>query len=170
MRARVAIAAAALALVGCTEDVTYSYFEVDVSVDASIDDDTLKQVEYCGFKVKDTAGAVVGQTNLRCGRNSVPRQLGRVGWSTRRTTGQVVFSVEMQDFNHMALGRGDSAAVAVVPNKVTPAAVVVKAVAPVQTDGGVPDGGRKDAGTGDAATGDARADGSADGSSDGSTD
>lgn len=143
---------AALLLGGCTEEVTYSYFEVNVAVDrASVDMETLAKVAYCAMYVKDPAGSTIAMSNLPCQRGTVAFEYGKVGWSTKRTSGQVVFSVLMQDFNFITLAQGESGAITVVPNQTTPAALLVKSVAPAQPDGGVRDAGRDDAAT-DAAT------------------
>jgi hypothetical protein len=158
-------ALAALAVGACTNDVTYSYFEVGVSIDrASVDDDTRKQITYCAFLVKGPSPA---QTNLPCARGEVGYDLGKVGWSTKLTTGQVYFVVEMLDFNHVVLARGQSAIATVAPNQVTAASVVAYAVTPTPADGGASDAGAKDAAASDAGHADG---GPADGAADATTD
>jgi hypothetical protein len=127
MRARgtLLLALAALGATACGGEVTYSYFRVAVKVDeASVSFDCLRRFFACAANV---SGADHDSGDVKC-QNPASHDLGAFEFSSTARSGAVTFAVSAYDTNRKELARGESMPVGVVPNMVTRAEVVLKAV------------------------------------------
>jgi hypothetical protein len=119
---------ACLAAGGCEEDVTYSYFAVDVSIDRrTVDPDLLGAIRSCGVLVEHVGSERQDVHSLPCSR--VDRwELGKFEYSLAGTSGQVRFRVTASNLDRKVLAEGVVGPVGVVPNKLVEAAVTLVAV------------------------------------------
>jgi hypothetical protein len=128
MKARIlglfSLALLPLALVsstGCEEAVTYSYFSVDVKIDESADADFLRRVYSCAAIVM---GSRTDSGELRCAPGT--RNLGKFEYSTSAKSGNISFTVVVNDVTNVEIGTGTSPEVSVVAGQTVQTSVVVK--------------------------------------------
>ncbi len=133
------LTAAALSL-GCESPVTYSYFDVGVTLDPiTIDEDFLAKIHSCAVVV---AGARDDGSDLVCQAGRITHNLGHFSYSTSAKQGSLRFIVKLYGLmTGDLIAQGESADVSIVPNVISDVSVVVKAVS--KTDAGVttPDAG-----------------------------
>jgi hypothetical protein len=113
------VATALLAGAGCEENVTYSYFVMQVKVADSAPRSFLDRIAICGVTVVDSAGNVVDQDSMNCARCSVKtHNVGTFDWSTNRKGGNVKFIVTVNALANnpdKVLGRGMSDELGIAP-------------------------------------------------------
>lgn len=159
-----------LPLAACTEDVSYGYFNVSVSLDpVSIEDELRRQIAFCTLFVTQD-GANLDFVNISaCKVGQVPQDWGPgafIQYTSRRVGQRVGFRLELRrdDLNRTLVGVGEAGPLTVEAEKTLPVAIVARAATQqMGNDGGTPlnpppDGGsRADgaAGLGDAAVDDA---------------
>ena len=146
---------APLALAGCTKDITYSYFVIELRIDTtSVDEELLNRVAAASLEV---TGADLDNVDLgwRQGFEN-PNAIGTAEWSTSVESGEVKFVFTGYDFNRNAIIRGESPTL-MIRSDMTQSTVVTARPTRPQTDAGadasVGDGGTGDGGVVDAAGG-----------------
>ncbi len=133
---------------GCEKPITYTYFDVSVTIDRqTIDPDLLATVSSCAVSVEGSSEAAA---DLPCVRGFVKYDLGHFDYSTSARKGSLKFVVILKH-NQELVGRGESVELGIVPNVTVPATVLVKAYE--TTDGGTAPAATADVGTGDAGSG-----------------
>lgn len=106
---------------GCGgEDVTYSYFAVDVKIDASYS--FLERVSTC---VARAEGPQTHEEDLRCSKGTVPHNLGTFDYVTSATSGSVTFTVTLKDIGGRDIGQGKTGPVSIVAGGTQMASVTV---------------------------------------------
>jgi hypothetical protein len=115
---------------GCDRDVTYSYFDVGVTLDRTsadpIDDELLAVVEGCAAVAEN--GDRRETADLHCVRGSIPTDLGTFQYTTKQTTGTVTFSVTLKSYWGAIVARGESPPIGIVPGNKVMTSLVVKAL------------------------------------------
>ncbi len=133
---------ATLALAACETPVTYSYFDVAVSVDrTTVDEDTLAVISSCAVEVT-VNGEHADSADLPCVRGTVRYDLGHFDYSTSAKKGSLVFVVTAKH-NQTEVARGTSKTLGIVPNVTVPTSIVVKGLGlpgtgPAGADAAVP--------------------------------
>jgi hypothetical protein len=119
------LSGALLLSAGCSEDPSYSYFRVDVTLDhaATTYPPYFDRIIACGANVE---GSDIDFAPLSC-RPGGPdgTQLGTFEWSTTATKGTVRFVVTVKDLAGHEIGRGTSSDVNIVSNGTANASVTV---------------------------------------------
>ncbi len=129
---RLAPAALALGLLaaGCTEDVSYGYFLVNVTVSPTAPQEFQDRIAVCGVSVLDANGMVIDNDNMPCAKCTVTgHKIGLIDWSTNRKSGSVRFVVTVNDLANdpeRKLGVGMSDLLQVMPNGQTKGNVEIK--------------------------------------------
>jgi hypothetical protein len=164
---------------GCDKSVTYSYFNIKVTLDrTSIDDELVDLIDAC---------AAFAQTPLRqdtaplpCVRHRIPNELGVVPYTTSLTKGEITFSAIMNGYWGATLAQGELEPLGIAPGMTIERTMVMKAIpgaprmppGPINPVGGGPDAaadaGGSDARDGSSDTGADRADAALDGAEVGS--
>ncbi len=119
------LAAGALGLGGCGEDVTYSYYRVAVTFDKeTIPLELMNLINACGVVV---SGNRSDTGDLPCPRGSTRYELGTFEYSGAISSGAVNFTVLANDINLVPLARGESGNLQAMPNGTTTGSILVKA-------------------------------------------
>jgi len=161
-----------LAAAGCEKNSTYTYFNIDVTLDQrTISNDLLDTISACAALAAtpmrtDTA-------DLRCMRHKIQPHLGTFQYTTSLTSGAITFSVIMTSFDGTQVAQGQTAPIGIVPGGTTSGSIMVEAIpGAFGADGGAPDGAASDGATSDGAGSDgatsdgAQTDGALDGAAD----
>jgi hypothetical protein len=121
----------ALAGIGCEKSVTYSYYDIHVVLDRqSIDDDLLDIIQGCAVLVETPLRQ--DSADLRCVRHRVPNDLGVFQYTSNLSSGSLLFTVIMTDFDNKLVAQGDLGPIGVAPGSApTDETLVVKALAVV---------------------------------------
>lgn len=127
-RVRVSVAALAFTLAGCSGDVTYTYFNVAVTLDQEMvmDEELMELIAGCAA-LAETPERTDSAT-LRCVRGGLMMDLGTFQYTTTLTSGSIKFTVVMSGINNNPLARGESAPVGIAPGKTISASLVVKPI------------------------------------------
>ncbi|MDZ4694335.1 MAG: hypothetical protein SGI86_04245 [Deltaproteobacteria bacterium] len=114
---------------GCSEETTYSYFTIKMSLDPALEPEFLARVGACGLVV---TGSDEHQITVPClGENGkVVESLGAADFSTSEISGQLQFILNVYDFNRKLVALGTSARYGIVPNGQTAASVEAKKIKP----------------------------------------
>jgi hypothetical protein len=156
---------------GCDKSITYSYFNVRVTLDrTTIDDELVDLIDACAA-FADTP-LRQDQASLPCPRHRIPNDLGVFQYTTSLTRGEIKFSAIMNGYWGDTLAQGELEPLGIAPGMTTERTLVIKAIpgvprVPPGTITPVGDGGADAAPPGnDAGPGDAR-DGGIDAAADG---
>ncbi len=120
--------AATLLVVGasaCSEETTYSYFTIKMSLDPTIEPEFRARVGACGLLV---TGSDDHQITVPCiGNNGkLVESLGAADFSTNERSGQLQFVLNIYDINQILVAQGTSPRYGIVPNGQTAASVEAK--------------------------------------------
>jgi sirohydrochlorin ferrochelatase len=118
-----------LALAGCEEDVTYSYFAVTATIDrASVNQDLIDRAYGCAVTVTTPRGTDAADLDATCQRGRIGTNLGRIEYSSTVTSGSVTIKVQLKGLNDCVLAEGSSQPLTVMPNKLAEGQVTLTAV------------------------------------------
>ena len=112
---------------GCDKSVTYSYFNIKVTLDrTSIDDELVDLIDACAAfaqtpERQDTAP-------LPCVRHRIPNELGVFQYTTSLTKGEITFSAIMNGYWGPTLAQGELEPLGIAPGMTIERTMVVKAI------------------------------------------
>ena len=120
------LAAWALAGVGCSSKSTYTYVNIDVTIDRdTIPGGRLFLVTTAEMEVRGAETVGLFQLGRNLPENNFMHDLGTVHWTSRAPSGTLEFVVKLFDGNHVVIGEGTSPPVQIMPGKVLRSSLVV---------------------------------------------